>query len=241
MSDGVLMSNNIVEFMDKLIFTFKTVSISLLTICVSVIILVNLIKKANKDDPTGNAKSILIQKIIATLVGTIVIIISGLICSNLFYYIPTNEYFFNIMPSPTPIIDIITIITITLISCIYSPVAGFFVSLFGNIVWNSVISGYDVWFWLKLHYFFIPTSLYGLVIGFLWQKTIPNKINLKYISLFCLFQLICSIINMAIYFIPYLSKFAITFKEVIIYYIIATMIIGYILFIYKNKKYLKKH
>jgi len=217
MWDGMSMSGAINSAFKKLFFVSKVISIILITIIVSIIIIKYLLKRANKNDPSGNAKRILIHTIIAILAGIIIIVIArlGLISMEISY--------------------IILFIAINLIACIYGPVAGFLVGFGGMIIGELADTGYNVWFWLKEGYFYITIGLYGLLIGFFWKKIIPGKngINIVNIIIFCLFQFICHLILCVLIYNFSLYMLFDNLKKYHTYYIIVTIVTGVILFIYK--------
>jgi hypothetical protein len=228
----MLLSSVIDRFFDKLFCVLKVGSIILMTIVVSVMAIKYLIEKANKKDPSGNAKRILLHKIIAAVAGIIVTAILNLIYVSLVISVP--EMYLSIVY----ILSIVPTIVIIIIACIYSPVSGFLACFVGNIIFCLIIHGYNVWFWLKEAYFYIPAGLYGLIIGFIWQKFTSgkDKIQIKTISIFCLTQLIYNIIFGLIFSIPHLDLFIDNIKKFYIHDIIQIIIIGVILFIYKNNK-----
>jgi uncharacterized membrane protein len=222
MWDGMSWSNSISRFFDKLFFVSKVISIILITIIVSVIVIKYLIKKADKNNPSGNTKRRLKHTIIAILVGIIIWVITHLLPIDIYISLP----FLWSIPD----------IAINLIACIYGPVAGFLVGFWGNIIGELAEDGYSVWFWLKENYFFIPTGLYGLIIGFFWKKitSCNNNINIKNIIIFCLFQITCNFALSFIYCIPYIDQFVDNvLKPYYICYIIGTILTGVVLFIYK--------
>lgn len=241
MSDGMAWSSAFDSFLDKLKFALAIGSITLLTIIVSVIIIVYLIRKANNIDPGGNARRILIHKIIAILIGITFIIFTHVLSSlpyKIYHEMP--EKYNTLQPVINGLARVLNIIpVISIIACIYGPVAGFLVGFSGNIIGLIVTTRYDaVWSWLKNSYFFIPMGLYGLIIGFLWLKftSVKNKIQINYLIIFCLLHIICEVIicNL-ISIIKYLPHFVNAMKGyVIIEYVIGAIITGVVLFINKN-------
>jgi len=216
MWDGMSMSGAINSAFKKLFFVSKVISIILITIIVSIIIIKYLLKRADKNDPSGNAKRILKHAIIAILVGIIILAIPHFLYNEILY--------------------IFSMIVFNLIACIYGPVAGFLVGFLGNIIGRFIDRGYDVWFWLKENYFYIPTGLYGLIIGFFGKKITSGKngINIPNLIIFCLFQIMCSFAVPFIYSLPYIDQFVDNYlKQFYIYLIIETIVTGVILFIYK--------
>jgi uncharacterized membrane protein len=222
MWDGGNLSSAIDRFFEKLFFVIGIAFITAIVIVVSIIIIKYLIKRADKNDPSGNAKRILKHTIIAIMAGIIILVITCLLPIDLIISLP----FLRSIPY----------IAINLIACIYGPVAGFLVGFWGFIISVFADTGYNVWFWLKENYFYIPTGLYGLIIGFFWKIiTSSNKnINTKNIIIFCLFQIICNFALSLIYCLPYIDQFIDNdLKPYYIYYIIGTIVTGVILFIYK--------
>jgi hypothetical protein len=220
MSDGMAWSSAVDEFIKRLGFVLSVISITLLIVIVSVIIIKYLIKKANEKEPTGNAKRILVHKIIAVLFGIMILVIYDLLIFLKIYI---------------PILQIIPKIVITIIACIYNPVVGLLVSILGSIYGGIFFAGYNIWFLLKRS-ISIQIILYCLIIGFIWQKITlgKNKIPVKNIIIFCLLQIIIDIILGLTSLLPYLDQFVIYMKNHYYYIVIQTIVIGIILFIYTH-------
>jgi hypothetical protein len=218
MSDGMNWSSAVNRFLEKLYFTSFVILITLLIVIASVKIIKYLIKKSNEKDPTGNAKRILVRRIIAAFAGIIVIVIYDLLIFLRIYI---------------PILQIIPKIVITIITCIFNPVAGLLVSILGSIYGGIFFAEYNIWSWLK-RIISIQIILYCLIIGFIWHKITSgkNKIPVKNIIIFCLLQIIIDIILNVVSFIPYLDQFVNYMKNNYYYFVIQAIVIGIIFFIY---------
>jgi uncharacterized membrane protein len=222
MWDGMSMSSAIDSALGKLFFVIKIALIATIVIVVSILLIKYLIKRADKNDPGGNTKRILKHTIIAILAGILIQVISFSLSIEIIIRLP----FLRSIPT----------IAINLIACIYGPVAGFLVGFWGSIIGELADTGYNVWFWLKEGYYFLPTGLYGLIIGFFWKiiTSRNNNINILNIIIFCIFQGICSFAVSFIYSYPYIDQFVDNvLKPYHIYFIIGTIVTGVILFIYK--------
>jgi len=231
MGDAMQFSIAMNRLVENFLFMLSIVLFLSLAIIISVIVIRRLIKKAGKIDPAGNAKRLLRHRIIAWLIGIIIIIIA--VSLPLLISMPVLIHI--------AILEIIPIVLITIIACLYSPMAGFFAGFFGFIIGfflNHSNLGFGMWLLLGERFFYITIGLYGLVIGLIWRKLTAhkNKLAVKTLIAFCALQAICNIVLCyLIFFIPYLSHFFDFLQRSMVYFVIQTVIIAVVLYVYKNK------